>query len=188
MDAIPKESINVLTGIFLKMVFFLDHELAKCVVTGIFRNRNDALGVLFKGKKGCVFWSNDVFNQLNVSTFNAVTLAVEERRKFSHVLDSGESIKVNSVFGKPHVFLHDGEHTLALNSAEWVQFINSLPLVYTHLAELFPCTDIIQEFITEVLNSEEGSENPPPLPRFSTYLYNELQLYKRWPFTNGGGC
>ena len=184
----PKEVINVLTGIFLKMVFFLDHELLKCVIVGISKNRNNSLGILFKGKKGSVFWSRDVFNQFNISTFNNVTIAVEEKKKFSHSLDTGESIKVNSVFGKQHVFIHDGEHTFTLNSSEWVQFINSLPLVYTHLSDLFPLEEVIQEFITEVLGSEEGSEKPPPLPRFSTQLYNELLLYKRWPFTNGSGC
>lgn len=181
----PREGINVLTGVFLKTVLFLDHELSKCVITGIFKNRNDTLGVLFKGKKGSVFWSYDTFNEFNISKLNEVTLAVEERQKLTHVLATGESIKVLPVFGKQHVFLTDGEHTLSLNRAEWVQFINSLPLVYTHLAELFSHVDVIKEFISEVLNNEEGSENPPLLPRFSTNLHNELLLFKRWPFTNG---
>lgn len=183
---VPKESINVMTGIFLKSVCFLDSELTKCVISGVFVNRNNSLGVLLKGRKGCVFWSFDILNQFHVSVFNTVTLAVEEKRKFNYTLSTGESIKVTSVFGKQHVFLSDGEHTLSLNSSEWVQFVNNLPIILTHLVDLFSYETVIKEFIEEVLNNEEGSENPPQLPQFSTYLYNDLQLYKRWPFH--GSC
>lgn len=69
----PKETINVLTGIFLKMVFFLDHDLMKCVITGIFKDREDSLGVLFKGKKG-VYFGQMIFSIS--STFPLLTMSL----------------------------------------------------------------------------------------------------------------
>ncbi|WP_221936019.1 hypothetical protein, partial [Klebsiella pneumoniae] len=112
-------------GVFCKSVHFLDSELSKCVIVGIFKNRGGNLGVLFKGRKGSVFWSHDCFNQLLVR-FNDVTLALEGKNHFSVKVDTGEDIKVNSVFGKQYVYVYDGLHTLSMNHAEWGQFVENL--------------------------------------------------------------
>ena len=133
-----REPINTLTGIFLKSVYFLDRELTKCAIVGIFKNRGDGLGVLFSGRKGNVHLPYAVLNQFS-DHLNEVTLALEQKKKMRIKLDvgtCGEDIKVCSVFGKPHVFLYDGEHTLTLNPFEWAQFTNNLPLVRRYLTEL----------------------------------------------------
>ncbi|WP_221935966.1 hypothetical protein, partial [Klebsiella pneumoniae] len=138
-----KESLNLNTGVFCKSVHFLDTELGKCVIVGIFKNRGDSLGVLFKGRKGSVFWSHDCFNQL-LAHFNDVTLALEGKSNFFVRLDTGEDIKVNNVFGKQYVYVYDGLHTLSMNRSEWGQFIENLPLIYIKVRELFACEDLIK--------------------------------------------
>lgn len=179
----PKEHINALTGIFLKSVYFLDNELLKCVIVGYVRNRNDSLGVLFKGKRGCVFWPHDVFNQFNI-IFNEVTVALETKIKKHYKVESGEDIKVTNVFGRMHVFLRDEEHSLTLNQAEWHQFTNSLPLIYTALRDNFLIEESVQSAIQTLLNTEEI--DLPQLPSSIAHrLFMEVSLLKRWP--NGGG-
>lgn len=173
----PKEPINVLTGIFLKNVYFLDSELTKCVIAGVFRNREDCAGILFKGKKGCVYWSLDNLNQFFVH-FNTVTLLLEGRQKYHFGLQSGETIKVVSVFGKQHVFLYDGEHTLALNSSEWTQFINSLPAIYTHLGELALNDNYIKETILNILVGDLAATKVLP-GWLEKRLFEDVSLHKR---------
>src|SRR5436190_13252124 len=109
-----KEPINLLTGIFYKCVYFLESELTKCVILAFVKNRGNSLGILFKGRKGAVFFSHDTFNEF-ASHINEITVALEKPEMY---LLKGENfhIKVLRVFGKHHVFLYDGEHTLSLNS------------------------------------------------------------------------
>src|SRR5436190_3194489 len=78
-DRIPrrKEPINLLTGIFYKCVYFLDSDLTKCFIVGFVKNRGNRLGVLFKGRKGAVFFSYDIFNQLTPH-FNEITVALDK--------------------------------------------------------------------------------------------------------------
>src|SRR5436190_18188310 len=75
-----KEVLNLLTGIFLKSVFFLDPELTKCVIVGFVKNRGNSLGVLFKGRKGAVSLTSNTFNQFAVH-FNEITMAWKKRGK-----------------------------------------------------------------------------------------------------------
>lgn len=182
----PSEPINHLTGIFLKSVYFLDPSLIKSVISGIFKNRDCSLGVLFKGRKGSVYWSHDVFNQF-YSNFNTVTLGTENRSKVYFKVDTGESIKVCSVFGKPCVFISDGEHTLSLNTSEWTQFVNNLPLVNRSLRELFFFEDLIKEFVLNTLSTDDLPQTTIS-PVLADRLTDELQLYIRWPTSGQNSC
>lgn len=180
-----KEPLNLLTGVFLKSVYFLDSDFSKCVTVGLFKNRGDILGLAFKGRKGVVFWSNDNFNEFSVF-FNDITLALENNSKFKRHLDSGHDIKTMRIFGKPHVFLYDGEHTLSLTSHEWTQFVNNLPLIHRELRELFMNENYLRSFIADLVCSEDAVEKPKDLPEsLAGRLFDEVQLYKRWP---NGGC
>ena len=177
----PKETINLLTGVFLKSCYFLDVDLTKCVVTGIFKNRG--LGLLFKGRKGCVFWPYDAFCEL-ATRFNEVTLALEGKTQFSFRVDTGEDIRVNMVFGHQYAYVSDGEHSITLNRNEWCMFINNLPLIYMSLRELFTNQDTIQTFIDQLL--ADGEQHTDQLPSLiNERLFNEIALHKRWP--NGCG-
>lgn len=172
-----KEPINLLTGVFLKSDYHLDNDLTKCVVTGIFLNRG--LGILFKGRKGCVYWSYDAFCQL-ATHFNDVTLALEGKNQYSFKVDTGEDIRVNMVFGHQYAYVSDGEHSITLNQNEWCMFINNLPLIYISLRELFYRDDLIKECINQVLSGvNECTDQLPTL--IAERLFNEISLYKRWP-------
>ena len=171
--------LNLLTGVFLKSVFFLDKDLSRCVILGIFRNKGDSLGVVFKGKKGYVYWSHDVFNQFSVR-FNEITLALEGKSQHFVKLESKEDIRVSKVFGRQHVFMYDGERTLTLAASDWIQFVNNLPLIYTQIRDLFMQEDLIQSYVRDVICNEEFV--PPPEGLHSANrLFDEISLYKRWP-------
>lgn len=180
-----KEKFNLLTGVFLKTVFFLDKNLSKSVFTGIFKNRGDSLGIVFNGRHGPVFWSFGVLNHF-LPHFNDVTIAFENKTRLHFRIDTGEDIKLQNIFGKPHVFLYDGEHTLSLNGEEWTQFTNNLPLVQRELKELFVCEDLIKTYIFDVLSTEEEYVSAPEgLPlHLRDRLFDEVKLFRRWP--NGG--
>ena len=179
----PKEAINLLTGVFLKSSYFLDAELTKCVVTGIFKNRG--LGILFKGRKGCVFWSYDAFCEF-ATRFNDVTLVLEGKNQFSFRVDTGEDIRVNMVFGHQYAYISDGEHSITLNQNEWCMFINNLPLINVSLRDLFINQDIIQAFIDQLL--ADGEQHTDQLPSLiNERLVNEIALHKRWPNGCGSG-
>jgi hypothetical protein len=191
LEPLPRsiEPINVLTAIFLKTVYFLDTDLLKCLITGVFKNRDNSLGILLKGRRGFIFWSLDILNEFFIH-FNSVTLKLEGKQKYHFGLDSGEGIKVVNVFGKQHVFLNDREHTLALNNTEWTQFINCLPAVYTHLGELALFEHSIKNNIQQILNLEEKEEENTiisDLPSWiSKRLIEDVLLYKRYPGGGGG--
>ena len=182
-----KECLNLMTGVFLRSVYFLAGDLSKCAIVGIFKNRGDALGIAFNGKKTCVFWSYNVLNQFAIY-FNDITASLETKTKQYFKLDTNEDIRVRNLFGKMHVLLYDGERTLALNAAEWTQFVNNLALVNTSLRDLFINEDLIQNYVRDLVVNE-GEIPPPPegLPEiYINRLADEVSLYKRWP--NGGGC
>ena len=158
-----KEPIDVMTGIFLKTVHFLNPELTKCVIIGIFKNRGNSLGILFKGRKGTVYWSLDTFKQFSVQ-FNDIKAALENQTKFYWHLDGGEDIKVKNVFGKSCAFLYDGEHTLTLDKNEWSQFVSVLPIVHRDINELFYNELLIQEYIDRINSGSEDVSKPVELP------------------------
>ena len=179
-----KEVLNLLTGIFFKTVYFLDPELTKCVIVGFVKNRGNSLGVIFKGRKGAVFLPSSTFNQFAVH-FNEITVALEKREKVMFREDDFE-IKVSNVFGRQHIFLYDGEHTLTLNTAEWTQFVNNLPPLYRELRNRFLQEDLVGRYIIDILASNEEFVTPPEglSPYITDRLFDEVQLFKRWP--NGG--
>ena len=154
-----KEHIDVLNGIFLKKVYFLNSELTKCVIIGIFKNRGHSLGVLFKGRKGSVYWSRDVFTQF-FSYFEAITSALEKKTKFLLRLEGGEDIKVKNVFGRSCAFLYDGEHSLMLDLREWSQFMSNLSIVNRSISELFYDEDLIRDYIFKINSGEEDVLKP----------------------------
>lgn len=182
------EPIDLLSGIFLKNVTFLNSDLSKSIIVGIFKNRADSLGVLFTGRKGYVHWSHDVFNQFIVH-FEAVTTALSGRKSVLFKVDSGEDIKVYSVFGKPHVFLYDKEHTLTLNCSEWLHFVNSLPLVTRSLRELFWNEYLIKCYLSDLMLYEETESEDSECPNtdlptsLADRLFDEVVYYKN----NGSG-
>lgn len=174
-----KEPLNLLTGIFLKSVFFLDKDTSKKVLVGIFKNRGDNLGVAFSGRRGSIYWSNDIFNQFLVY-FTDISNAFKNNTKFIKRLETGEDIKLQNVFGKQHAFLYDGESTITLNQSEWNQFTANLPLVFRELRKLFLFEDLIKSYIFQILSSKEVYETPPN--GLSTYLsdrlFDEVIVYK----------
>ena len=181
-----QEEINVLSGIFLKSVYFLDRDLTKSVIVGIFKNRGDSLGILFRGKKSNVFFSYDLFNQFAVH-FNDITVALETKKRLVVRLDSGEDMRVMPMWGTHCVSLRDKEHSVTLNTFEWSQFTNNLPLVNRCLRDLFMSEEFIKDFLRQAISSEEefvliNTELPCPVV---DRLIDEIQYYKRWP--NGGG-
>ncbi|KAG8318922.1 hypothetical protein J6590_102473 [Homalodisca vitripennis] len=103
-----KERINALTGVFLRSVYVLDSDLSKCVIVGFVKNRGDSLGVLFKGKKGCVYWSHDVFNQITPH-FNSITLALENKTKFYIKSDTEEDINCGKEHSQPLYLDYDSD-------------------------------------------------------------------------------
>ncbi|KAG8315276.1 hypothetical protein J6590_074374 [Homalodisca vitripennis] len=147
-----------------------------CVIVGFVKNRGDSLGILFKGKKGCVYWSFDVFNEFS-QHFNSVSLALETSHRFYVKADGGEDIKVINVFGKQCVFIYDGEHSLTLNKHEWNQFIANIPLMHIVLRDLF----LIEEPVKTAIENSDSDLLPS---RIAHRLSLEIELFKRWP--NGG--
>lgn len=189
MDVVPvriprrKENINLLTGVFQKSVNFLNSEMSKSIIVGIFKNRGISLGLAFCGRHGPVFWSYNVFNEL-FNYFNEITLAIENKHRIYKKLDTGEDIKVQSIFGKQHVFLYDNEHTITLTSTEWIQFINALPCIIRTMKHLFLCENFIRDYIIQLLQAKDDSFIHPPLGvphHLIDMIFDEVQYYKRWP-------
>lgn len=179
-----KECIDILNGIFLRSVYFLNPELTKCLIIGIFKNRGDSLGVLFKGRKGSIYWPLSSFNQFS-ACFNDIKSALDNQSKFYMRLDGGEDIKIRNVFGKSCAFLYDGDHTLTLDKNEWSQFLSYLPIVHRDINELFYNELLIQEYIRNlILGPEDDVLKPDELPSLiADRLLDEVRLYK----SNGGG-
>ena len=180
-----KPALNMRTGIIFKSVYFLDSELTKCVIVGFAIDRGNCLGVIFKSKKGVVFVSHDTFLQF-APHFNEVTAALEKKKEKYMLNLTDFNVKVSNVFGRQHIFLYDGEHTLTLNPAEWAQFVNNLPSLYRELRNRFLQEDLISGYIINILSSdEEHVEAPHGLsPYLSDRIFDEVQLFKCWP--NGG--
>lgn len=158
-----KEPIDLVSGIFLKTVYFLNYNLNKCVIIGIFKNRGNSLGILFQGRKGSAYWSLDTFKQFSAQ-FNDIKNALENQTKYYWRLDGGEDIKVKMVFGRSCAFLYDGEHTLTLNQNEWCQFLGYVPIVNRCIRELFNNELLIQEYIHNIVNESEDTLKPEHLP------------------------
>lgn len=181
-----KEPLNLLTDVFLKSVFFLDKDLSKKVLVGIFKNRGNSLGVVFSGRRESVYWSHDTFNQFLVY-FTEITNAFKNNTKLVIRLETGEGIKLQNVFGKQHVFLYDDESTITLNQGEWTQFTNSLPLVFRELRKLFLYEDLIKDYIIQLIDSKEVYESPPEWlsTHISDRLFDEVLICKN---KGNGGC
>lgn len=180
-DFIP----NLVTGAFLKSVFYLNPECSKYVIVGIFQNFGNSTGILVNGKKGFTYWSPDVFNQLQVY-FNDVTMALDEPRgvhRFGLQNGCGEDIVVKNVFGKRYAVLSDGNHSISLTVTEWNQFINSIPCARRRIDELFLCEDLIKEYISNVC-STKGDQHVSPPAGFPAHLcdslFDEVSYFKRW--------
>lgn len=178
----PVEGIDLLCGVFLKSVYFLDESLIKSVIVGVYKNRGNSLGISFKGRRGYVYWSYDTFNQFAVR-FNEITIAIETKSRCHITLESGKDIKVTHIFGNIHVFLCDGEHTITLKPDEWSRFINSLPMINREVRDLFMDELLIRQYITSLLSDEDHTTTL--IPRRADVLFDEVEYYNRW--SNGGG-
>lgn len=180
-DFIP----NLVTGAFLKSVFYLNPECSKNVIVGIFQNFCNSTGILVNGKKGFAYWSPQVFNQLQVS-FNEVTLALGEMkgvRRFGLQNGSGEDIVVKNVFGKRYAVLSGGNHSIPLTATEWNQFINSIPCMQRRIDELFLCEDLIKAYISDLflVEGDQYVSSPVGLPaHLCDTLFDEVAYFKRW--------
>lgn len=174
-----KNPINLLTGILLKSVHYLDKDLTKFVTVGIFKDRGDTIGVLFKSKKTYVFWSYETFNQFAVN-FKDITKAFENKSKFKVQLDSGEDVISKQVFGNFYLSLYDGERTVTLTQAEWKQFILNLHIINLHLTKLFLFENDIKIFIKDLFCNNEKDVNFVDLPwNLTNTLYKEVELLKQ---------
>lgn len=173
---------NLITGVFLKSIFFLNPDSSKYIIVGVFQDRGNSVGVLVKARRGHLYYTSEKFNQFLVIA-NKVTEALETDRshRFSS-LDSDQDVVVKKVFGKKHALLYDGVRTLSLTSAEWAQFTNSLQCVQRQLTELFLCEDLLRSYVIDILNSEEYVTPPQGLPsHLCDRLFDEVQYFKRWP-------
>lgn len=179
------EKPNLVTGVYLKSVFFLDEECSKLIIVGIFQNKGNSVGIVFKNKKKVVYWSLDVFNQF-MDHANNITGSFESCKNYKAKLDSGEDIQLKNVFGRWYVYLFDGCYTLSLTHDDWTQFTNNLPCIRRQLRELFMSEDLFKIYILDILSSEEDFVPPPEgLPAYLVdRLFDEVQKFKRWP--NGG--
>lgn len=179
---------NLITGVFLKSVFFLNSECSKYVIVGLFEVHSNSVGILIKGKKGFVYYTPEVFHQFLVLA-NKVTevLDIEGTHRFS--LDSGEDVVIKKVFGNKHVVLYDGVHTLSLTCAEWIQFTSSLPCLTRQFSELFLCEDLLRSYVIEILTSDEEYVTAPQglPPHLCDRLFDEVQYFKRWPNAQQSG-
>lgn len=174
-----KTPINLLTGILLKTVHFLDADLTKFVTVGIFKDRGDSLGVLFKSKKSYTFWSYITFNQFAVH-FNNITEAFQNKSKLKVQLDTGEDVILKQVFGNYHLALYDGERTVTLTHAEWKQFITNLPLINSHLSLMFEHEEDIKTFIRDLFCGDEEKVNFVDVPcNLTNKLYEEVTILKK---------
>ncbi len=179
---VERSGVNLVTGVFLKSIFFLNPECSKYMLVGVFSNRGNSVGILIKGPRGSVFLTPILLNQFTVYV-NQVTEALDTTGVHKFSTDSGENIVVKKVFGKRYAKLFDGHHTLTLSADEWTQFTNSLPCVSRQVNELFLCEDLLGSYITKVLTSDEEYEPAPqgiPL-HLCDRLFDEIQYYKRWP-------
>lgn len=188
VEEIKKSGINLVTGVFLKSIFFLNPECSKFVLAGVFSDHDNSVGILIKGLKGAVFLTPLILNQFIVHA-NQITLALNNItgvQRFS--IDSGEEIVVKKVFGKGYAKLFDGHHTLTISADEWTQFINCLPILKRQVNELFLCEDLLQSYIIQVLASDEAYESAPPgiPPHLCDRLFDEIQYLKRWPNVSPG--
>lgn len=187
-DFIP----NLVTGVFLKSVFYLNPGCSKYFIVGIFQNFENCAGILVNGKKGFAYWSPIVLNELQIY-FNDVTLALDETkgvRRFGLQNGSGEDIVVKNVFGKRYAVLSDGNHSISLTAPEWNQFINSIPCARHRVDELFLCEDLIKGYISNVLLVEGDQYVDPPagLPvHLCDCLFDEVNYFKRWSSVAGDG-
>lgn len=175
---------NLVTGVFLKSIFFLNPECSKYVLVGVFADRANSVCVLIKGKKGFTLYTPEVFNQLLLLT-SQVSEALDSEGVQRFGIDSREDIVVKKVFGKKYAVLFDGHHTLTLTPTEWVQFTNTLPCLNRQLTELFLCEDLLRSYIIGLLANEDYVSAPKGLPlHLCDRLFDEVQFFKRSP--NGG--
>lgn len=174
--------VNLVTGVFLKSIFFLNPECSKYILVGVFSDHGNSVGILFKSPKGVVFLTPLLFNQFIVYV-NQVTEAFDRPGVHRFSTDSGEDIVVKKVFGKRYAKLFDGHHTITLLADEWTQFTNSLPCISRQVNELFLCEDLLRSYIIQVLASDEEYETAPQgiPPHLCDRLFDEIQYYKRWP-------
>lgn len=178
---------NLVTGTFLRSVFYLNPQCTKYVLVGVFADRENSVGILLKGLKSSTYWSPLVFNQFILNA-NEITKALDTPGVHKFKSDSGEDIVVKKVFGKKYAVLSDGQHSLMLTEAEWTQFVNVLPCISRQINELFLSEDVLKLYISGILASAENFVTPPEgLPgHLCDRLFDEVQYYKRWP--NGGSC
>lgn len=109
---------NLVTGDFLKLVFYLNPECSKYVIVGIFQNFGNCTDIILNGKKGFTYWSPIVFNEFQIY-FNDVTLALDETkgvRRVGLLNGRGEDIVVKIVFGRRYAVLSDGNHSIYYSS------------------------------------------------------------------------
>jgi hypothetical protein len=166
------EPIDILDGIYLKTVHFLNAELTKCIIIGIFKNRGNGSGVLVKGPKGGVFLSWDCFKEF-VCYFDDIRTSLENKTTFLKYVDGVKGVKTKKVFGKPCAYLFDREQTVMLNFNEWCQFIKFLPIINNELRELFYNEILIQDYIKNI-NSGSPDIIPEGLP---SLIANQLAVH-----------
>lgn len=170
--------INILSGILLKTVLFLDENQPKLLIAGIFKDKGDSLGLLFKSKKSYIYWSFDVFNELAVH-FESVIKSFTDKSKFKFALESGEGISMKNSFGTQYVILNDNEHSVALSKSEWDNFVRNLPILNSHCRDLFMIEDSIKELIKNLICEEDVSEKLINLPwNLTNRLQEEISVLK----------
>lgn len=172
-----KLPINILNGIFLKSVFFLNPELTKCVIVGIFKERASSLGILLHSKKHYAFFPMDIFNQM-VIHFTNVKTSLKDKKRFGVKLSEGQAIDVKSSFGKMYVSFDSKTSVVSFNENEFNQFMNNLTLICSHMRNLFLCEDTIKQ----VIHSLYVDENPsfPELPfNFNNQIFEEVLAEKQ---------
>lgn len=177
----PKvEPTNMVSGVFLKNMFFLNAECSKFVITGLFHDRSFGLGLAVFSKKTSVFLNYNIVSQL-VPLITTVTAALEAGGgKHVFQLESGEEISARKLFGKWYINLFDRVNTVAFSLPEWLRFVSCLPVLLITMQELSADENRLQSFIVDSLGQSAQTPLPSGLYR-GEQLVHELHHFKCGP-------
>lgn len=177
----PKLALtNMVSGVFLKNLFFLNTECSKFAITGLFHDRSFGLGMGVFSKKSSIFLNYDTISQLVplVSTVNTALEAGGGKHVFQ--LESGEGIVARKLFGKWYVHLSDTKNSVTFSGLEWIRFVSCLPILLITMQKLSLDEENLRTFITNALSQSDPVEVPVELNQ-GDQLSLELMHFKSCP-------
>lgn len=177
---------NFITGVFLKSVYFLNPDSTKFAVAGLFQNKGFASGLSVYSKRGCLFWSYSILEQL-VPLVSLVSNALNTScGKHVSRLETGEEMIARKLFGKWYVNLSDGINNVTFSVQEWNQFVGSLPSIMHHLEDLASNEESAKQYIVDSLAFEDENNHLPASDslRNADQLRKEITRFKHFPLSS----